>query len=290
MSDMMLNLAGSGLPVRIPDAAGSGDNEARESKPTFTGPIDGFQNAPSGAETPVQMPPLTPLPGSDPPPPIGLPPAEEVSWVDEGGCHNGSYFSVSHPPGWKLYNTPTTALVVSPENPNTLTSFMWQGGMGQMDPATLLGNVLQYNGINDYQLIASTPTQTVQTPYGSYRVLEVEAIYTYKGEPCRHRVTSLVNDNSDPMSVFWSGSVIWQQAPLDRWDENQQTLMGIAGSMKSVPAPAPPPAPPQPPPATTPYSSYTGGYSGLPPLGGGLPPLGSGGSTPPLPPPKFMSL
>ncbi len=267
------NLPGSGnIPGNIPAQYAYPGNQM----PSFTGPIDGYQRYTPPVEPPIMSRPnfgqapgnvglygLNNTPPSTSTTPIEPPPDPNGDWVTYSGVHNGTNFQVSTPPGWKVVNTPTTVLLVSPQDPNAVVSLMWLNGMGAMDPRTLLNNTIQYNGIRDYNVLNTTPIQQVQTPNGSYRSVEQDGAYTYKGEYCRHHATSLINDSADPFMTFWSGSIVWNQAPAGKWDQYSQTLSQISGSFRVMP---PSPAPPSPPPID---GGYAGGYTG----GGAPPPI-----------------
>jgi len=270
----------------IPNIPGAGNYQgsipfqyaqSNNQMPSFTGPLDGYQrntppvdppimsrpdfspgtgnvrlNGSGGASMSSQAAPAQPAPVPDP----------NGDWVAYSGTHNGTNFQVYTPPGWKVINTPTTVLIASPQDPNAVVSLMWLNGMGAMDPRTLLNNTIQYNGIRDYNLLNTTPIQQVQTPNGSYRTIEQDGAYTYKGEYCRHHVTSLINDSTDPYMSFWSGSIVWKQAPAGKWEQYSQTLSQIAGSFRVMPPSAAPPSPPP----------IDGGYTGGGYTGGGPPP------------------
>jgi hypothetical protein len=264
------NIPGMGnIPGNIPPQYAYSNNQM----PTFTGPVDGYQRNTPPVEPPIMSRPnfaqgsgsmgtsgaQTPAPATRTDPQ----PSPSGDWVTVSGSHNGTNFQVSTPPGWKVVNTPTTVLLVSPNDPNAVVSLMWLNGMGAMDPRSLLNNTIQYNGIRDYNTLNTTPIQQYQTPNGSYRMMEQDGAYTYKGEYCRHHATSIINDSGDPYMTFWSGSIIWNQAPAGKWEQYSQTLSQISGSFRVMP---PSPAPPSPPPID---GGYAGGYTG----GGAPPPI-----------------
>ncbi|MDQ7821484.1 MAG: hypothetical protein RDV48_01680 [Candidatus Eremiobacteraeota bacterium] len=232
--------SGSGVPQLY-----TGERPAQE--PSYRGPSDGFDRgmALEGASMPYYGAETGEVAGKcpcDEPPP-----SPTLGWESSTGVHNGTNFSVMHPPGWKLITLPNTALLVSPDDKNTVVSFMWFTGLGTMDPGSLTNNTIAYNNLQNYEVLGQTPIQTVNTPGGSYRFMEQDGSYDYRGERCRHHLTSIVNDSGNPYLAFWSGSMIWSQAPEDKFDDSRQTLDLIANSIKIVPpepAPLPPPGPP----------------------------------------------
>lgn len=250
-----VNAAGT-PPVQLPKAkvlGAVGDPSKPDSTDLSTMIDDVFSQ--QGSEKPGTIKPqywwpvAKPKPKAAPQPPF----LNTDPWVTETGTHNGTYFQVSHPPGWQMVQLPTTVLLISPFDKNACVSLMWMSGMGTMDPPTLLNNTIQYNQLQNYQVLNSTPVQTIATPAGSYRMMDQDAEYDFKGERCQHHVTSIVNDNQDPYNVFWNGSMIWSQAPKEKWADYSQQLGQIVSSFKIVPPPAPPDPQPQyvwgPPPA-----------------------------------------
>jgi hypothetical protein len=260
MDQIPRNLPGLNMPNMGPPA------DLTNMSPTFTGPVDGFSRT-GQEQDPALMsrPAFTNVPGDTGeaasvetqcypggcgpcPGPSPYPAPPYASWVTETAKHNGNYYAIAHPPGWKLVNTPTTTCIVSPDNPNAVVSLMWFNGMGQMDPKTLLNNTIQYNHFDNYFVLGGNPPSDVQTPYGSYTVMDQDAGYCWRGERCRSHATSLVNKNDSPYMAYWSGSIMWNQAPADKWDQYEDILKQISGSVRIVPPPpdTPPPfgAPP----------------------------------------------
>lgn len=163
-----------------------------------------------------------------------------AGWEVETGSHNGTYFQVAHPVGWKLINAPTAALVVNPFDKNAVVSFMWFNGMGKTDPQTQIDSAIQFNNLQNYQVLNRTPVETIETPAGPHKIMEQDGTYDYRGERCRHHLTSMTSDNTDPYFLFWSGSMVWSQAPDGKWDKYSPILYQISSSFQIVPPPPPP--------------------------------------------------
>lgn len=159
-------------------------------------------------------------------------------WKTSSGVHSGTTYRVDHPAGWELHNLPTAAIVSCDGEPNALVSVLWIQRMGGMDPGSLLNEILQYNGIVDAQVLRATPARVVGTPLGSFREMEQEAQFTYRGELCRAVFYIHINDAVPPLLLFSSGSIVWLQAPARRWDEYRPTLERIASSFKADQKPA----------------------------------------------------
>jgi hypothetical protein len=101
-----------------------------------------------------------------------------------------------------------------------------------MEPGVLLNTTLQFNNIQDYEIISAQPVQAVNAPGVAFRQLDQDALFTFRGERCRHHVTVIVNDPATPWMLVWSGSIIWLQAPASRWEAYRQILEQIASSLK----------------------------------------------------------
>lgn len=157
------------------------------------------------------------------------------SWVTSFGAHGGTAFQIDHPVGWSLQTLPTTAIVSCLEEANALVSLMWMHGTGCPDPVGLLAETLRYNGISDYETIRASPIRSMPTQSGPFRQIVQEALFTYRGERCRHRVSVHVADPDPPALMFYSASMIWVQAPSRVWDVFEPTLGRIAGSFRVRP-------------------------------------------------------
>lgn len=153
----------------------------------------------------------------------------------------GYYYKVTVPKSWRFDHTANTMRVYDPCNRNICVSFMWANGSGKMDSASLIQKTVEHNDIQNYEVLSSTPEEIISTPPGLSKSMEQEATFSYRGELCHNQVTSTVYDTNNPFNLFWTGSLIWRQAPDEKWDEYKNTLNNIAASFTKTSAPKPDP-------------------------------------------------
>ncbi|MDA8169892.1 MAG: hypothetical protein M0Z59_09405 [Nitrospiraceae bacterium] len=157
-------------------------------------------------------------------------------WKTSAGVHGQTNFKVSHPADWELYVLPEAAIVACQQDPNALVSFMWSTGTGSMDPSSLLSRTIRHNDIRDYEVIHAEPVRTMQMPDTVFRALEQEARFTYRGERCHAQIIVQLTNAVSPFLLFWSGSIIWKQAPAYRWGQYNEVVSRIVESLRIEPA------------------------------------------------------
>jgi len=197
---------------------------AAENNVTYTSRPELLQKEQAG-ETPGPTGPQAPDPGEVP-----------ADWVTTKAQHGGNALEIKHPPGWNVTNLKDAIFVASPADRNAIMSFIWTDGLGPMDPQSLINNVAAYFKLQQYTPIQTTPVQSFDNGVVKLSSMTQDAKYVNQEEPCMSHTQSLVTTSNNPFNPYWSGSLLWAQAPEGKWQDYRGTLALIAANMTAVKA------------------------------------------------------
>lgn len=142
--------------------------------------------------------------------------------------HQGQYFRIAAPPGWRIQENASAIEVSAPDGKTGYSFVLLMGGFGQMTPQAFLNRQLQQGGYQSPRILSLRPLPNQPGPMGfSWQIIEAELQFGYQGTWVNAHVISGVIQGAGQ----YCAAIRAYQAPTESYPARRGLLAAIDNSL-----------------------------------------------------------